>query len=134
VCDQIVHGICGSYSEDSEGFGLKVTCNLCLRKNRINIEREGAKSGQEQQDQEKVSLSNSRLPAADIGTNVVVRVPDLNRGRLIPRNVLAVVVDAVSSGLYLLGTKEGLLEQLYARNEFTTADNNFIEAHDVPSS
>ena len=45
VCDQFVHAICGSYSEDSEGFGLKVACNLCVRKNRINIEREGAKSG-----------------------------------------------------------------------------------------
>jgi len=33
LCDQFVHAICGSYSEDSEGFGLKVTCNLCVRKN-----------------------------------------------------------------------------------------------------
>jgi hypothetical protein len=81
-----------------------------------------------------VSLSNSRLPAVDIGTNVVVRVPDLDRGRLGPRNVLAVVVNVSSSGLYLLGTKEGILERLYARNELTTADNNFIEAHNVTSS
>ena len=44
-------GSCGSCSEDSEGFRLKVTCNLCVRKNGINIEREGAKSGQEQQAQ-----------------------------------------------------------------------------------
>ena len=51
VCDQFVHAICGSYSEDSEGFGLKDTCNLCVKKNRINIEREGAKFGQEQQAQ-----------------------------------------------------------------------------------
>jgi hypothetical protein len=80
-----------------------------------------------------VSLSNSRLPAVDIGTNVVVRVPDLDRGRLAPRNVLAVVVDVSCAGLYLLGTKEGLLEGMYARNEFTTADNNF-EAYDVPST
>jgi len=58
VCDQFVHAIFGSYSEDSEGFGLKVTCNLCVRKNRIIIEREGAKSGQEQQAQKMVSLSN----------------------------------------------------------------------------
>ena len=112
---------------------MKVTCNLCVRKNRIIIEREGAKSGQKQA-QKMVSLSNSRLPAVDIGKNVVVRVPDLDRGRLAPRNVLAVVVDVTSSGFYLLGTKEGLLERLYVRNEFTTADNNFIEAHDVPSS
>jgi len=134
VCDQFVHAICASYSEDSEGFGLKVTCNLCVRKNRIIIELEGAKSGQEQQAQKMVSLSSSRLPAVDIRTNVVVRVPDLDRGRLARRNVLAVVVDVSSSGLYLLGTKEGLPELLYARNEFTTADNNFIEANDVPSS
>ena len=132
VCDQFVHAVCGSYSEDREGFGMKVTCNLCVRKNRI-IERHGAKFGQVQKAQKKVSLSNSRLPTVDIGTNVVVRVPDLDRGRLAPRNVLAVVVDVNSSGLYLLGTKEGLLERLYARNEFTTA-TNFIEAHDVTSS
>ena len=80
-----------------------------------------------------VSLSNSTIPAVDIETNVVIRVPELDRGRLAPRNALAIVVDVSSSGFYLLGTKEGLLERLYARIEFTTADN-FIEAHDVPSS
>jgi len=74
VCHQFVHAICGSYSEDSESFGLQVTCNLCVRKNRINIEREGAKSGQEQQAQKMVSLSNSRLQAVYIGTKVVVSV------------------------------------------------------------
>jgi hypothetical protein len=132
VCDQFVHAVCGSYSEDSEGFGLKVTSNLCVRKNRIIIEREGAKSGQEQQDQKIVSLSNSRFPAVDIGTNVVVRVPDLDRGRLAPRNVPAVVADVSSYGLYLSGKKEGLLERLCARNEVTTADNNFTEAHMCP--
>ena len=62
----------------------------------------------------------------------MVRVSDLDRGRLAPRNVLAVIVDVISSGLYVLVTKEGLLERLYACNAFTTADN-FIEAHDVPS-
>ena len=71
---------------------------------------------------------------ADIGTNVVVRVPDLERGLLAPRDVLAVFVDVSPSGLYLWGTKGGLAERLCARNESTTADNNFIEAHDVPSS
>ena len=104
MCDQFVHAICGSYSEDSEGFGLTVTCSLCVRKNRINTEREGTKSCQEQQAEKMASPSNSRLPAVDIGTNGVVRVPDLDRGRLAPRNVLAVVVDVGSSGLYLLGT------------------------------
>ena len=47
VCDQFVHAVCGTYSEGSEGFGQKVTCNICVRKDRIYIEREGAKSGEE---------------------------------------------------------------------------------------
>jgi len=81
-----------------------------------------------------VSLSNSRLPAVDIGTNVVIRVPGLDRGRLAVRNVLAVVVAVNSSGLYLLSTKEGQLKRLYAFNEITAADGNFIEVYDVPSS
>ena len=56
------------------------------------------------------------------------------RGRLAPKNVPAVVVDVISFGIYLLGTKERLLQQLCARNELTTTDNNFIETRDVPSS
>jgi len=58
VCGQFFHAICGSYRENSEGFGLKVIRNLCVRNNRIKIEREGEKSGQEQQAQKTVSLSN----------------------------------------------------------------------------
>ena len=104
-----------------------------IRKNRINTEREGAKFGQEHQAQKIAALSNSRLPAVDIGTNVVVSVPDLDWGRLAP-DVLAVFVHVSSSGLYLLGTNEGLLERPYVRTEFTTSDNTFIEALDVHSS
>jgi len=35
------------FTQSKEGFGLKVTCNLCVRDNGIIIERDGAKSGQE---------------------------------------------------------------------------------------
>ena len=56
------------------------------------------------------------------------------RGWVDPRAIVRSEIHVTSSGLYLLGTKEGLLERLCARNEFTPADNNFIEAHDVPSS
>ena len=64
----------------------------------------------------------------------MVRVPDVDGGRPAPRDVLAIIVDVSCFGLYQLDTNEGLLEWLYAGNEFTTADNNFSDAHDVPSS
>jgi len=61
----------------------------------------------------------------------VIRVPGLDRGRLAARNV-AVNVDVNSSGLYLLDTKEGQLERLYAHNEITADGNSCIEAHMCP--
>ena len=78
------NAICGSYSQDSEGFELKVTCNLRVKEesNQHWARRCKIWSGTSSK---MVSLSNSRLPAVDIGTNVVVRVPDLHRGRLAPQ-------------------------------------------------
>ncbi|XP_025264624.1 KRAB-A domain-containing protein 2-like [Camponotus floridanus] len=119
------------FAENNEGFGQNVTCKLCIRKNSISVERECAKSGQKQQAQKMISFSNSKFPKVDIRTSVAVRVPDVDKGRVAPRNVLAVVAGINSSGLYQLGTKEGLLERFYARNEFIVAESNFIQLQDV---
>lgn len=131
---QYVHVICGESDENNKGFGQSVTCKLCIRKNTISVERECAKSGQKQQAQKIISFSNSKFPKVATGTNVAVRVPDVDRGRAAPRNVLAVIAGINSSGLYQLGTKEGLLERFYARNEFIVAESNFIELQDISST
>lgn len=81
-----------------------------------------------------LALSNVRLTPVLVGSNVLVKVPDVDRGRVAARSVLAVVTEVTSDGLYRLGTKNGALERLYARNEFIIADSNFITAQDVPSS
>ncbi|XP_025265095.1 SCAN domain-containing protein 3-like [Camponotus floridanus] len=130
-CHQYIYVICGESDENNEGFRQNVTCKLCIRKNSISVERECAKSGQKQQAQKMISFSNSKFPKVDIRTSVAVRVPDVDKGRAAPRNVLAVVAGNNSSGLYQLGTKEGLLERFYARNEFIVAESNFIELQDV---
>ena len=90
-------GSCGSYSEDSEGFRLKATCNRCLRKNRINIEREGVQNLVKNKKLKKNGFYvQFKTLAVDIVTDIVVRVPDLDRVRLSPRNVLAVVVNPLT--------------------------------------
>lgn len=81
-----------------------------------------------------IAASNSKFSDVDISTNVAIRVPDVDRGRAAPRNVLAVVLTKNSLGLYQLGTKEGTIDRLYARNEFVIPDNNFINIVDVPST
>ena len=45
-----------------------------------------------------LSLSNSKFPEVEVGTNVAVRVPDVDRERAAPRNVLAVIMEVNSSG------------------------------------
>nr|CAI5826859.1 unnamed protein product [Callosobruchus analis] len=80
-----------------------------------------------------LALSRDKLPPAEIGQNVIAKVPDIDRRRLAPRNVLAVVLHVNGSSLYRLRTKEGVLERLYSRNEFNFADSNFINTLDVPS-
>ncbi|CAH2015103.1 unnamed protein product [Acanthoscelides obtectus] len=65
---------------------------------------------------------------------VILRVPDVDRGRLALRNELAVVLNINDSGLYQLGTKDGTLQSLYCRNEFTLADSDFIDISSVPST
>lgn len=129
-CDNFVHAICGKST--SEGFGQAIVCNICDRKTSIRTGQNNAKNNLKKQAEKMLALSNSKFPPAEIGTSVVVRVPDVDRGRLAPRNVLAVVTQVKSSGLYELGTKNGTLERVYARNEFTIADGNFVNESDVP--
>ncbi|CAH2007339.1 unnamed protein product [Acanthoscelides obtectus] len=81
-----------------------------------------------------IALSISKLPPIDVGRTVILRVPDVDKGRLAPRNMLAVVLNINDSGLYQLGTKEGTLQLLYCRNKFTLADSDFIDISSVPSS
>lgn len=120
-CNKYVHVICGESSENDEGFGANVICKICLRKKNIDTQRECAKIGQEKQAKKMIAASNSKFSDVDIGTNVAIRVPDVDRGRVAPRNVLAVVL-----------TKNSFF--LYVRNEFVIADNNFINIVDVPST
>ncbi|KAJ8872854.1 hypothetical protein PR048_026470, partial [Dryococelus australis] len=57
-----------------------------------------------------------------------ISIPDVDRGRLAPRNVLAVIMEEVEPKLFSIGTK---LEKLYS-NEFQLAPDKSLEISDVP--
>lgn len=127
-CKQRIHVKCGEYVEEV------LLCTLCKRKNDINSQREGAKVRLQVQAERMLTLSNAKLPPITVGQNVMVGVPDVDRGRLAPRSVLTVVLDVDSSGMYRLGSKEGIIDRLYARNEITAAHSDFITPADIPST
>nr|XP_022904893.1 uncharacterized protein LOC111416991 [Onthophagus taurus] len=79
-----------------------------------------------------LALSSVKYPAASTGDNVVVKIPDVDRAKADDRNIMAVIISQETEGMYKLGTKHGILNQLYARNQFTVCKETFITIDIVP--
>ncbi|KAL5238997.1 hypothetical protein ACI65C_006407 [Semiaphis heraclei] len=50
-----------------------------------------------------------------------------------PRSILAIVLEVTSDGFYRLGTRDGVLKQLYARSQFTVCQKKLLQIHEVPA-
>ncbi|XP_072380794.1 uncharacterized protein [Diabrotica undecimpunctata] len=78
--------------------------------------------------------SNDRFPVAKVGESVRVRIPEVDRAKADSRNIIAIIISVKDERLYKLGTKHGILNQLYARNEFTTCKETLISVNNVPAT
>ena len=66
----------------------------------------------------------------EIGQNVLIPIPNVDRGKGDPRNVMAVVTERVHNG-YKLGTSGGMLLGSYTRNQFELSDSQFLDKETV---
>ena len=65
----------------------------------------------------------------------MVPVPDVDRGRTDFRNVAAVVKEVnAQRGIYTIGTKHGVLEQCYTRNQIIPGKTSFLTTVQVPEN
>jgi len=66
---------------------------------------------------------------------VRVQVPDVDRGKTDARSILACVMEVIyrTDDLFKLGTRNGILKQLYARSQFQLCHERFLEVGDIPS-
>ncbi|KAK9680349.1 Reverse transcriptase (RNA-dependent DNA polymerase) [Popillia japonica] len=91
----------------------------------------------EEVDKLKRSLNNNfkmkDMEAIIISTTVRVPIPDVDRARGSPRNVLAVVSD-VEDGLYKLCTTHGVLKHKFTRSEFNPCMEKFILLENLSDS
>ena len=79
-------------------------------------------------------LATERFPQGKIGDTVKVRGPDVDCGRCDSRNILGVIMEAdLTKDLYRIGTKDGILNSWYARNQFSTCTEGTVNIADVPS-
>ena len=72
---------------DGDDIGEFILRHLCNRDSVINDERVGAKRYLEKQAGKMIESSNKRFKGLNVGESVMVRVPDVDRGRVDFRNI-----------------------------------------------
>jgi hypothetical protein len=99
----------------------------------IAVERQGALKGLQKQAGRMLVNSNNRFPPVNVGTTVIVPVPSVDRAKGDHRNVLGTVMSTPYPGMYQLGTRDGTITHLFARNQFEPTRTNFLTPAEVPS-
>jgi hypothetical protein len=69
-----------------------------------------------------LSRSNNILEEVDIGCNVLIPIPQVDRGKGDPKNIMAIVHEKTYKG-YRLTTKHGILLGSQTRNQFELTDS-----------
>lgn len=93
--------------------------------------RTKAKFNLEHQAEKMKAVSPNKYPNVKVGRNVRLKVPDIDRAKTDPKSIIAVVIDVQDSEFYQLGTKIGVLKQLYTQNQFTSCSEDFIKIEEV---
>ncbi|XP_071052387.1 uncharacterized protein [Onthophagus taurus] len=134
-CLKPVHFRCTveTFNIDGDRMDPSHLCLLCYKRNSIINERNDAKEGLCQQAKKMKITSDKLHPSADVGSTVRVKIPDVDRGRGDPRSVLAVVLEVTDDNYYKLGTRNGIINQLYARSQFSVCDEKLVTTEEVPS-
>ena len=95
----------------------------CYSENNIEFECLSAKTSM-------LDRSNKALDEVEIGCNVVVPIPNVDRGKGDPKNIMSVVQSKTEKG-YRLATKQGILLGSYTRNQFEPTDSLFLKPSDI---
>ena len=78
-----------------------------------------------------VKRSRIDLKAGEVGDNVAVPIPMVDRGRGDPRNIIGVIVDRDENDLYRIAVKAGILSTKYSRNQFDLCPQRLLNETDV---
>ena len=122
-CGSLCHSICLS----------EKLCSLCVKDHELALQRAAAKRKQQDQADKMLERSAKRFKPAEINDTVLVPIPDVDRGRCDFPNIKAVVVEKHKDGhLWKLGTKSGVLDQWYSRNQFQPTLEKFLSIEEIP--
>jgi len=101
------------------------------RAQKVKVFREAAREGLEDQAKKMKATSSKKFQKPTLGQNVRIKIPDIDRAKMDPRSIIAVITDIKDEEFYELGTKLGKLKALYTRNQFTLCKENFLSIEEV---
>ncbi|KAK5648226.1 hypothetical protein RI129_003118 [Pyrocoelia pectoralis] len=70
--------------------------------------------------------TSKKFATLNLGENVRVIVPKIDRGPLDPKNIIGVVMN-IENGVYKVGTKYGIIKRWLSRNELAPIEINEIQ-------
>ncbi|KAH9631734.1 hypothetical protein HF086_014735 [Spodoptera exigua] len=77
------------------------------------------------------TMSADKYSNVEVGQNVTLKVPEIDRAKTDPKSIIAVVIDVNDNEFYQLGTKMGILKQLYTKNRFAACSEDFIKIEEI---
>ncbi|KAI4467867.1 hypothetical protein MML48_2g00021012 [Holotrichia oblita] len=87
------------------------------RQFQITAAREKAHLNLAKQAQRMKLASDSIHARVEIGDNIIIPIPDVDRAKADLRNIIGVVLQMDEQGLHKIGTKYGILDKLYCSDE-----------------
>lgn len=104
------------------------------RVHRVAEARKNARAALVLQAQRMKDSSNKRFARPQVGQNVAVRIPNVDRAKMDPKSAIAVVIAVKDNEFYELGTKKGKLNALYTANQLTVCKDTFLTVDEVPDA
>jgi hypothetical protein len=98
---------------------------------KVKVFRQAAREGLEEQAKKTKATSSKKFQKPTLGQNVRIKVPDIDRAKMDPRSIIAVITDIKDEEFYELATTLGKLKALYTRNHFTLCKENFLSIEEV---
>ena len=67
----------------------------------------------------------------DLGDNVIIPIPLVDRGRGDARNIMGVIVDRDLNDMYQIAVRAGILHGKFTRNQFDLCTQRLLTENDI---
>ncbi|XP_041347825.1 uncharacterized protein LOC121367580 [Gigantopelta aegis] len=100
------------------------------RQQAIQIQRKRANEAQTMQAERMVKRSKRIFAPVQVGDNVTISIPHVDRGRTDPRNIIGVVTECSDNDIDSIAVKGGTLSGKYPRNQIGVCATKLYSADD----